>query len=276
MRYINLLGNVMNAPIESIIMRSSEFAIIKRIVFNEIGITLNDSKKTMVSNRLYPRLRHYKLNSFASYIKIVQLSEFEMCKFLNQISTNETYFFRENVHFDFLYDLSKKRDYLRVWSAAASIGAEAYSIAMVLDYNMNNWDVVGSDINTHVLKIANTGLYQLPMLDKIPPIYQKEYCLIGRNKYENKILIDRKLIQKMVFLVNNLMTVNIMLGKFHVIFLRNVLLYFSEETKTRVLNNIIDNLEIGGYLIIGLTDVIQDSDYKSLQYMNNSIYKKVL
>jgi len=199
-----------------------------------------------------------------------------MSEFLNQISTNETYFFREKVHFDFLEDLAKKEKYLRVWSAASSIGAEAYSIAMILDHNLKRWDVVGSDINTHVLKIADIGLYQLPMLDKIPEIFKKKYCLIGRKQFENKILIDRKLIENMVFMENNLMVSNIMLGKFHVIFLRNVLLYFSEETKIKVLNNIIDNLEIGGYLIIGLTDVIQDKNFKSLQYMNNSIYKKVL
>ena len=266
----------MNAIIEIITLRSSEFAVIKRIVFNKIGITLNDSKKDMIRNRLYCRLRHYKLDSFSDYIKIIQLSKFEMSEFLNRVSTNETYFFREKVHFDFLHNLAKEVKYLRVWSAASSIGAEAYSIAMTLDYTMNTWDVVGSDINTHVLKIANMGLYQLPMLDKIPTIYKKQYCLIGRNKYENKILIDRKLVEKTTFLENNLMDSNIMLGKFHVIFLRNVLLYFSEETKKRVLNNIINNLEIGGYLIIGLTDVIQDSDFESLKYMNNSIYKKVL
>ena len=266
----------MSQSVNIITMRNSEFAIIKRLVFDKIGITLNDSKKEMVSTRLYCRLRHYKLNSFASYIKIVQLSEFEMSEFLNRISTNETYFFREKIHFDFLQTLSKKVDYLRIWSAASSIGAEAYSIAMVLDNFLEKWDIVASDINTHVLKIANTGLYQLPMLDKIPQLYKKKYCLIGRNHFENKILIDRKLMKHIVFLENNLMSPNLMLGKFDVIFLRNVLLYFSDETKDKVINNIINNLEIGGYLIIGLTDVIQDRNFKSLQYMNNSIYKKVL
>ena len=266
----------MTQSIKTATMRNSEFAIIKRLVFDKIGITLNDCKKEMVSNRLYCRLRHYKLDSFSSYIKIVQLSEYEMSEFLNRISTNETYFFREKVHFDFLQALCKKVKYLRIWSAASSVGAEAYSIAMVLDNYLKKWNVVGSDINTHVLKIANTGLYQLPMLDKVPQLYKKKYCLIGRHDFENKILIDRKLAKNIVFLENNLMNQNIMLGKFDVIFLRNVLLYFSEETKNKVINNIINNLEIGGYLIIGLTDVIHDEEFKSLKYMSNSIYKKVL
>ena len=259
----------------TIALRNSEFSVIKRIVFNEIGITLNDTKKGMVQNRLYKRLKHYKLDSFSHYIKIVQLSKFEMSELLNSISTNETYFFREQVHFDFLFDLAKKSEYLRVWSAASSIGAEAYSIAMTLDNNLKEWDVVGSDINTHVLKIAKMGLYQLPMLDKIPKLYQEKYCLLGRNMYEDKILIDRQLFSRMTFLENNLMQENIMLGKFDVIFIRNVFIYFKEETKKRVLHNILNNLKTGGYLIIGLTDVFKDREFKSLKYINNSIYKKV-
>jgi len=272
MQFKNSLGNIMYI----VNMRSSEFAIIKRIVFDKIGITLNDNKKEMVRNRLFCRILHYKLDSFSNYIKIVQLSELEMAEFLNRISTNETYFFREQVHFDFLHNLAKKLKYLRVWSAASSIGAEAYSIAMTLDHAMKKWDVLGSDINTHVLKIATTGLYQLPMLNKIPQKYKEKYCLLGRNQFENKILVDRKLLENTTFLENNLMKENVMLGKFDVIFIRNVLIYFSDETKIKVIKNILNNLKDGGYLIIGLTDVINDSHFKSLRYMNNSIYQKVL
>lgn len=257
-------------------IRSSEFAIIKRIVFEKIGITLNDNRKEMIRNRLFTRIRHYKVDSFSDYIKIVQLSELEMAEFLNRISTNETYFFREQVHFDFLYNLAKESKYLRVWSAASSIGAEAYSIAMTLDHTLKKWDVVGSDINTHVLGIAKLGLYQLPMLNKIPQMYKEKYCLLGRNKYENKILVDRKLLINTTFLENNLMKENTMLGKFDVIFIRNVLIYFSDETKIKVIQNIINNLNDGGYLITGLTDVFNAKKFKSLRYMNNAIYQKVL
>jgi chemotaxis protein methyltransferase CheR len=254
----------------------SEFAIIKRIIFDKIGITLNDNRKEMVRNRLFCRILHYKLDSFSNYIKIIQLSALEMGEFLNRISTNETYFFREQAHFDFLHNLAKESKYLRVWSAASSIGAEAYSIAMTLDHAIEKWDVVGSDINTHVLKIAKTGLYQLPMINKIPQIYKEKYCLLGRNQFADKILVDRKLLENTTFLENNLMKENVMLGKFDVIFIRNVLIYFSDETKIKVIQNILNNLKDGGYLIIGLTDVINDREFKSLRYMNNSIYQKVL
>lgn len=256
-------------------LRNSEFAVIKKIVFNEIGISLNDSKKNMVQNRLFKRLKHYQINDFANYIKIVQLSKFEKSKFLNEISTNETYFFREKIHFEFLKELSKQSKELKVWSAASSIGAEAYSIAMVLDSLLEKWEVTGTDINTHVLDIAKMGLYQLSFLDKIPKDYQEKYCLIGRNQYEGKMLIDRTLQSKLIFFENNLMHDNIQMGKFDVIFLRNVLLYFTDETKEKVIKNLLINLKVGGYLILGLTDYFDNKNIKSLKYLNNSIYKKV-
>lgn len=256
-------------------LRNSEFAIIKRIVFNEIGITLNDSKKNMVQNRLFKRLKHYQLDDFANYLKIVQLSKFEKSEFLNEISTNETYFFREYVHFEFLEELAKESKELRVWSAASSIGAEAYSIAMTLDYLLDNWEVIGTDINTHVIDIAKLGLYQLSFLEKIPSCYKERYCLVGRNQYQGKMLVDRNLHLKTNFLENNLLKQNILLGKFDVIFLRNVLIYFTEETKFKVITNILTNLKPGGYLITGLTDYFKDNEFKSLKYVKNAIYKKV-
>lgn len=256
-------------------LRNSEFAIIKKIVFNEIGISLKDSKKDMVQNRLFKRLKHYQINDFSNYIKIVQLSKFEKSEFLNEISTNETYFFREMAHYDFLKDLALKSKNLKVWSAAASIGAEAYSIAMVLDSNMKDWHVMGSDINTHVIDIAKAGLYQRSFLDKIPKEYQSKYCLIGRNQYEGKILIDRVLYSNMLFFENNLMHANTHIGMFDVIFLRNVLLYFTEETKEKVIRNLLVNLKKGGYLVLGMTDYFDDSNIESLKYLQNSIYQKV-
>lgn len=256
-------------------LKNSEFAIIKKIVFNEIGITLNDSKKDMVQTRLFKRLNYYQIKDFSHYLKIVQLSQFEKSQFLNQISTNETYFFRESAHFDFLEQLAKESKNMRVWSAAASFGAEAYSISMVLDSNLFNWEVIGTDINTHVLDIANKGLYQVALLEKIPKKYQEKYCLIGRNQYEGKMLVDRKLQFQTSFLENNLMIKNDELGKFDVVFLRNVLIYFTEETKIKVIKNILHNLKKGGYLIVGMTDYFHIEEFKSLKYIKDSIYKKV-
>lgn len=260
---------------KSITLNSAEFSIIKRLVFKEIGITLNDTKKSMVENRLYKRLKHYRLDDYSKYIKIVQLSKYELTEFLNSISTNETYFFREPAHFSFLEDVARESKHIRIWSAASSIGAEAYSMAMILDTHCKVWEVIATDINTSVINIAKKGLYQITFLEKIPKKYKDKYCLIGRNDYEGKMLVDRRLYKNMQFYENNLMYENVKLGVFDVIFLRNVLIYFSEETKIKVLTNIVKNLRVGGYLVIGLTENFNSEYFKSLEYINNSIYRKV-
>ena len=103
-----------------------EYAVIQKLLFDETGIALGDNKTAMVEARLLKRLNHYQVKSYADYLKIVQLSKSELTEFINQMTTNETYFFREKEHFIFLDELSKKAQTLDVWSAASSQGAEAY------------------------------------------------------------------------------------------------------------------------------------------------------
>jgi chemotaxis protein methyltransferase CheR len=258
-------------------LKDNEFIVIQKLLFDECGINLNDSKKTMVATRLFKRLNHYQVNSYADYIKIVHISQKEKAEFINALSTNETYFFRETAHFDFLTELASKNDSLKVWSAAASMGAEAYSISFILDHYLdkNKWAVYGSDINTEVLNIAAKGLYPFKWADKIPEPYRSQYCLKGSGRYENKMLIDRPLLENINFFRHNLLENSLEIGEFDVIFLRNVLLYFNEETKLKVINNILPNLKKNGYLIISLTETFQDKDVDTLEFIGHNIYQKV-
>lgn len=255
----------------------SEFIVIQKLLFEECGISLNDSKKSMVVSRLFKRVEHYQLSSYADYLKIVQLSKKEKTEFLNALSTNETYFFRESCHFEFLEDLCQKTNSLKVWSAAASMGAEAYSIAFLLDTHLpkTNWCVYGSDLNTDVLKIASKGLYPLSWSEKIPEIYRSKYCYKGSNDYENKMLIDRNLRKNMIFFRHNLMEEINEVEKFDVIFLRNVLLYFNENTKVEVIKKLMPHLKNNGYFIISLTETFEDKVIKELKFLKNNIYQKV-
>lgn len=258
-------------------IKPNEFAVVQKLLFEECGISLSDSKKSMVMTRLFKRLEFYKCKSYADYLKIVQLSITEKTEFINALSTNETYFFREQAHFDFLEDLAKQSSKLKVWSAAASMGAEAYTISFILDHYLesNNWEVLGSDINTDVLSVAKKGLYPFAWSDKIPQPYKSKYCLKGHGKYENKMLIDRHLANKVGFFKHNLLESNELLGEFDVIFLRNVLLYFSEETKIKVLTNLVKNIKMGGYLIISMTEIFNNGAIPQLQFLKHNIYKKV-
>ena len=257
-------------------IKDSEFQVVQKLIFKETGISLGDNKKTMVQSRLEKRLKHHHLTSYSDYLKVVQISPAEKTEFVNELTTNETYFFRETKHFEFLEDLAKKSDRLRVWSAVASMGAEAYSIAMVLNEHLHKaqWEVVGSDINTKILNMAKIAMYPLSWSQKIPDNYRKKYCLQGSNKYYDKMILDRDFIQNVSFIENNLLKENEYLGQFDVIFLRNVLLYFTDTTKTQVIKNILKNLKQGGYLIISMTEHFNESEIENLKYLQNAIYQK--
>ncbi|MBU0719951.1 protein-glutamate O-methyltransferase CheR [bacterium] len=257
---------------------NEEFATLQKLIFKEVGITLADSKKTMVQSRLNKRLVHYKLDSFAQYLRIVQITLTEKIEMINLITTNETYFFREEVHFDFVKSLlTKGVASLRIWSAASSVGAEAYSLAMMINgaVGKDKWEIVGSDINSEVIKKAKMGLYPISWITKIPDQYKNRYCLKGKGKYEGQFLIDRSLCSNMHFTENNLLEQNNYLGEFDIVFLRNVLLYFSDDTKEIVVKNVISNLKVGGFLIISLTENINSVKLKNLVQVRTSIFQKI-
>ena len=241
-------------------LEESEFLAFQKIIFSEIGIELSASKKLFVQSRLLKRLLHYEIDSYVDYLRFVQIDENEKREMINLITTNETYFFREMDHFDYLKDnilpwYAQKREKFRFWSAASSIGAEAYSAAMILDsvLSKDSWEIIGTDINSEVIKKARVGLYPESWIDKIPQELKKKYCLKGKGRHEGYFLVDRELVANMSFKIHNLLKINQEVGLFDVIFLRNVLIYFNDETKQRVVDNVIKNLKIGGYFFISLT-----------------------
>lgn len=269
----------MNMFCELPVLTKDEFSVFQKIIFKEVGISLEDTKMSMVSSRLYSRMRHYNLLKFSDYLRIIQIDKKEKIEMINLITTNETYFFREINHFNFLTKEVmnyKSQGKLRIWSAASSVGAEAYSCAMICDtYLGENWEIFGSDINTEVIKKARIGLYPSSWVEKIPENYRNKYCLKGTKKFEGNFLIDRKLVENIRFFEHNLMLQDNNFGMFDIIFLRNVLIYFNSDTKQLVLRNVLKNLKIGGYFIISLTENLNGLDTHNLEKIDTSIYKKI-
>jgi len=255
-------------------LHDNEFKTFQKVIFEAVGITLNDSKNPLVQSRLNRRMVHYKLDSFATYLRIIAVNSSEKMQMINLITTNETYFFREEAHFNFMKEIISTRNEIRIWSAASSVGAEAYSLAMLCNEAFENWKIYGSDINSEVVKKARMGLYPLSWIDKIPDDLKSKYCLRGKGSYEGQFLIDRELTKNMNFFENNLLKLNTKIGQFDVIFLRNVLLYFNDETKQKVVENVVANLKTGGYLIISLTENLQSVQMPNLKQVATSIYQK--
>ena len=264
------------------VLQKHEFAWIRDYLYKQAGIVLNDSKVALVSGRLDKRLRYYGLSSYSEYFRTLGKPGFEQetQMAIDLLTTNETYFFREHQHFDFLknhffseYPASQP---LRFWSAASSSGEEAYTLAMIVsEYSKTKqWEIIGTDISTRMLEKARLGLFPMNATEKIPLSLLKKYCLKGSGQYEGFLLIDETLRRHVNFMYANLIDKLPHMGRFNVIFLRNVMIYFDMPTKQRLVERIQHYLAPGGYFIISHSESLNGIK-SELQMVSPSIYRKV-
>lgn len=258
-----------------------EFRLFQQFIFDAAGITLSDAKKPLVTGRLAKRLRVHSMDSYGDYLKLLDSgsSPAEVQMAIDLLTTNETYFFRESKHFDLLREhaLEARRNTgpFRVWSAASSTGEEAYSIAMVLADCLEHrpWDVVGTDISTRVLEGARTGHYSDERGRHIPPEYRKRFCLKGTGRHEGTLLVERSLRDRTKFLHANLTARMPNIGMFDFIFLRNVMIYFNDETKRNVVANVLSHLKPGGYFLVGHSESLNGIT-DAVKQVAAAIYRK--
>lgn len=260
-----------------------EFALFQRLIYKIAGISLSDAKKVLLVGRLQKRLRHYGLDNFSRYYRLLSSGEHpdELQTMVDLLTTNETYFFREPRHFDFLRDevLPNWRNPspFRVWSAASSTGEEAYTLAMLLAEHLPNkpWEVFGSDISTQVLAKAQRGHYPIERNEGIPPRFLGKYCLKGVRSQAGTFLISPELRQHVSFRQINLtQPIAQDVGKFEVIFLRNVMIYFDIETKSKVVGHLLPFLRPGGHFIIGHSETLNGIS-TGLAQVQPTIYRKL-
>jgi len=260
-----------------------EFTLFRRLIYKIAGISLSDAKKVLLVGRLARRLQVYELTSFSQYYRMLADGQHpdEVQTMVDLLTTNETYFFREPKHFEFLRDeIIARRSSpgtFRVWSAASSSGEEIYTLTMVLADSLGNapWEVLGSDISTRVLEKAATGHYSLARTEGIPPGFLQKYCLKGIRSQAGTFKIIPELRKRTRFQQINLtLPIPTDIGEFDVIFLRNVMIYFDAETKTKVVNHLLPRLKRGGHLIIGHSESLTGLDIGPLTAVRPTIYRK--
>jgi chemotaxis protein methyltransferase CheR len=258
--------------VSALAITQQEFAQFQRFIYEAAGIALSSAKKELVGGRLAKRLEPCQVDSYGAYFRLLKSGSApaEVQRAIDLLTTNETYFFREEQHFSLLRELAStargRAQPFRVWSAACSTGEEVYSIAMVLADRLQGgaWEVLGSDISTRVLARARVGHYVLERTTHIPTAYLKRFCLKGIGAEDGTLLVDRSLRSQVQFLHINLNEPLPQLGTFDVIFLRNVMIYFNAETKRQVVGRLLPHLKRGGYFIIsrseslnGVTDALR-------------------
>ncbi|GAB3541793.1 protein-glutamate O-methyltransferase [Noviherbaspirillum agri] len=258
-----------------------EFSQFQRFIYEATGISLAPSKKSLVTGRLAKRLQHYRLGSYAEYFALLASGSAreEVQTAIDLLTTNETYFFREPQHFELLrahaLETHRHTETYRVWSAACSTGEEAFSIAMVLADCLGHapWEVIGTDVSTRVLHAATAGHYPMDRARHMPPDCLHRFCLKGIGEQAGTLLIDRQLRNRVRFQQANLNEALPELGRFDVIFLRNVMIYFNEETKRQVVARVLALLKPGGHFYIGHSESLHNlSDSVSL--LGPSVYRK--
>jgi len=262
-------------------LKEKEFAQFRDLIYLIAGISMSPAKKPLVTSRLAKRLKHHGLASFGEYFQMITAAngKAELQMAVDLLTTNETHFFREPKHFDFLRQrilpARKPGKPLRIWSAACSSGEEPYSIAMVADEVLGSapWEIVASDLSTRMLEKARTGLYPIERLPEIPRHYLSNYCLKGTGSQDGTLLIERKLRERIQFMHHNLTGTPPKLTEFDAIFLRNVMIYFDQNTKRQVVSHLLSLLRPGGYFLVGHSETLNGIN-ETLRLVQPAVYLK--
>ena len=271
-------------------LTEEEFRLIRDLIYNHCGLFFDSDNKYLLDRRLSPRLALHSLPGFRDYyqfLKYDRSKDEEISDILDILTTNETYFFRESFQLDAFTDeilpelklLKEKDRTLRIWSAGCSTGEEPYTIAMLmleLDC-FRGWriEIVGSDISQRVVQVARKGIYGKSSFRSTDERYLHRFFTETQGGYR---ICDevRELVtisQMNLFDANRLA----LLGKMDVIFCRNVIIYFDQGSKTRVIESFYHTLRNGGYLLLGHSESLMNiSTAFALRHLKSDmVYRKV-
>lgn len=249
-------------------MTDAEYHALRQLIQETAGIHLGNTKMPLLMGRLNRRLRELGIATFTEYLQRVLGDADELVRMLDLVSTNETRFFREPQHFEFLvhtvfpsfreaHARGERRNHVRVWSAACSTGEEPFSLAMVLLEHFppeSGWsiEIHASDLSTRVLARARSATWPLEREQEIPEYFRRQYMLLGRRSNAGKIRAAPELRRLVQFHRINLYDTHYALdGQFDLIFCRNVLIYFERATKLAVVQRLSERLVPGGYFFLG-------------------------
>jgi len=245
-------------------LSAESFAAVADLFHRVSGIRFNEDKRTLVAGRLNRLAQERGARDLDAYVTELVRGQDpdEMVRVVDRLTTNETYFFREPRHFDVLERLARDRvgqpGPFRVWSAASSTGEEAYSAAMVLAevFGPQGWEVIGTDLSTAVVAAARKGLYLLARTEGSPKRLLQRWCRRGMGDYEGRLLIARELRENVHFETANLTHPLPQIGRFDLIFLRNVMIYFETARKQQMDEQVLAHLAHDGLLFVGHAETL--------------------
>ncbi len=263
-------------------LTEKEYKLISEYAKNKLGINLNENKKSLICSRLNNRLKVLKFETFEEYYNYLITNADEAVNFTNRITTNYTYFLREPEHFKIFVDdvlpyikkeEGRNKD-LRVWCAGCSAGQESNYLAILIDKyfkNNNDWNtqLLASDISTNVLEKAYNAIYSAEDVSDVPKYILNEYFEKKGNEYQ----VIEKIRKNITYRKINLIDKTKFKKPLQAIFCRNVMIYFDDETKEKVVKQFYDALMPGGFLFISHSETLKtiNTDFK---FYKPAVYRK--
>ncbi len=267
-------------------LNQAEFQRLHDLIYRLAGIHYPSEKIALLSNRIRRRLKATGTTTYDAYLQLVQSNRqpVEVQAFLDSITTNETYFFRCQRHWDFFKhwaqqraaDPATRREGFRIWSAAASTGAEAFTICIVLhqvlgdDFGGMPVEILGTDLSATILEEARAGVYRPYALAQTPPAVVKRYFT---KQGAEELQFDRQLARRVTFVRHNLMEPLLGGRAFDFVFLRNVMIYFDVPSKEKVMRNAYAVTRPGGYLLVGESESLLNLE-QPFEYVKPSIFQR--
>jgi len=266
-----------------------EFNLLRRLIKSRFGINLTDQKRSLVVGRLQKLLRGEGFVNFKQYYEYLvnDKSERGLSELINRISTNHTYFNREKAHFDFFQQTAlpavvemmrrqNNRD-LRIWCAGCSSGEEPYTLQMLMMEHFGSayskWDagILATDISERVLSIARAGIYPQERVAQLPQPLQNKYF---RKLPDGNCQVAEAVRKEIVYRRFNLMNEKFPFKKpFHMVFCRNVMIYFDQQTREGLVQRFNQFTVNGGYLFIGHSETL-GRNHALYRYVMPAVFQK--
>jgi chemotaxis protein methyltransferase CheR len=256
-----------NTPLPTLnlpVISDHTFNEFRTLIFEKTGIHMRDGKQILISNRLRKRLAALHLTSYEEYYRLLvtgAAGEEELHNFIDAVSTNETYFFREINHFNVLRktilpEILKRKRHARIWSAGCSTGEEVYTLRIVVDEILSDCGqpgaevaIIGTDISTTAVARAREGVYFERALRLVPPAVLDRYLCPA---HDGSRQVRQEIRHTVDFRVHNLFQDPVPGGPFDIIFCRNVMIYFNKATQAKLVDEVFAGaLDLDGYLFIG-------------------------
>jgi chemotaxis protein methyltransferase CheR len=273
------------SPAGGFALKPREFRQISELAYERFGLDLKRGKEALVAARLGKSLRQLGFENFTDYYQhVVADSTGEaLIELIDSLTTNHTSFLREKSHFEFLARAAAEElceiRMLEIWSAACSSGEEPYSISMCLADQLarspggRGFRILATDISTRVLSIARRAVYPAERFCELPEAWRRAYLLRGEGQCRGFYKIKPEIAQRVEFGRLNLIEPFRHPRPFHVIFCRNVIMYFDKPTQQNIIQRLSQSIEPGGYLFVGHSESLTGVEH-DLLYLRPAVYRK--